>query len=63
MSEPMTLSRADPTLRFSIHPLAHAAYQWILTYPPSRLLEKPARRADQPIASATITGRHVVPAG
>ena len=33
MSEPMTLSRADPTLRFSIHPLAHAAYQWILTYP------------------------------
>ncbi|AYK19661.1 hypothetical protein C0073_018780 [Aeromonas veronii] len=33
MSDPFTLSRAHPDLRFSVHPLAHAAYQWILAYP------------------------------
>lgn len=33
MSDPITLSRANPALRFSVHPIAHTAYQWILSYP------------------------------
>lgn len=33
MSEPLTLSRSNATIKFSIHPLAHAAYQWLLAYP------------------------------